>query len=84
MLLEFVISCLLDQPNDVVDYAAGYFTSLQDHRHTVIVHDYENESNDIKEENGGGMNPAIEVVTSEEITKKSSEKVRETADCIFG
>lgn len=41
LLLEFAINCLLDQPRDVVNYAADYFISLQEHRHTLMVKEYE-------------------------------------------
>lgn len=41
LLLEFAINCLLDQPRDVVNYAADYFISLQEHRHTLLVKEYE-------------------------------------------
>lgn len=41
LLLEFAINCLLDQPRDVVNYAADYFISMQEHRHTLLVKEYE-------------------------------------------
>lgn len=37
VLLEFTISYLLEQPGDVVSYAADYFTRLRDNRTTAIV-----------------------------------------------
>lgn len=37
VLLEFTISYLLEQPGDVVTYAADYFTRLRDNRTTAIV-----------------------------------------------
>lgn len=43
LLLEFVINCLLDQPSDVINYAAGYFVELQERQHTVMVHDYDHQ-----------------------------------------
>lgn len=39
VLLEFTISYLLEQPGDVVAYAADYFTRLRDSRHTQIVYE---------------------------------------------
>ncbi|GJQ66639.1 Pka-R2 [Trypoxylus dichotomus] len=37
VLLEFTISYLLEQPGDVVSYAADYFTRLRDNRTAAIV-----------------------------------------------
>lgn len=39
VLLEFTISYLLEQPGDVVTYAADYFTRLRDARTTSIIYD---------------------------------------------
>lgn len=39
VLLEFTISYLLEQPGDVVGYAADYFTRLRDARTTAILFD---------------------------------------------
>lgn len=37
VLLEFTISYLLEQPGDVISYAADYFSRLRDNRTTAIV-----------------------------------------------
>lgn len=37
VLLEFTISYLLEQPGDVVSYAADYFTRLRENRTTAIL-----------------------------------------------
>lgn len=37
VLLEFTISYLLEQPGDVVSYAADYFTRLRDSRATTQI-----------------------------------------------
>nr|CAH7744759.1 unnamed protein product [Callosobruchus chinensis] len=39
VLLEFTISYLLEQPGDVVSYAADYFTRLRETRTTSILYD---------------------------------------------
>lgn len=39
VLLEFTISYLLEQPGDVIGYAADYFTRLRDARTTSILYD---------------------------------------------
>lgn len=39
VLLEFTISYLLEQPGDVIGYAADYFTRLRDARVTSILFD---------------------------------------------
>ncbi|KAG5899520.1 hypothetical protein JTB14_008209 [Gonioctena quinquepunctata] len=39
ILLEFTISYLLEQPGDVVSYAAEYFTQLRQARTTSILYD---------------------------------------------
>lgn len=39
VLLEFTISYLLEQPGDVIGYAADYFTRLRDARTTSILFD---------------------------------------------
>ncbi|VEN64786.1 unnamed protein product [Callosobruchus maculatus] len=39
VLLEFTISYLLEQPGDVVSYAADYFTRLRESRTTSILYD---------------------------------------------
>ncbi|KAJ8969927.1 hypothetical protein NQ317_016192 [Molorchus minor] len=39
VLLEFTISYLLEQPGDVIAYAADYFTRLRDARTTAILYD---------------------------------------------
>ncbi|XP_018327166.1 cAMP-dependent protein kinase type II regulatory subunit [Agrilus planipennis] len=39
VLLEFTISYLLEQPGDVVDYAANYFKQLKEARRTALVYD---------------------------------------------
>lgn len=41
LLLEFVISSLLDQPSDVVDYAADYFVNLKEQRHTLMIKNFD-------------------------------------------
>ncbi|KAF7280021.1 hypothetical protein GWI33_006455 [Rhynchophorus ferrugineus] len=57
LLLEFVISCLLAQPESVIDYAADFFNDILEKRQTTIVREYEeegegsvNESNDSEAE----------------------------------
>lgn len=37
VLLEFTISYLIEQPGDVISYAADYFTRLRDQRTTSIL-----------------------------------------------
>lgn len=37
VLLEFTISYLLEQPGDVISYAADYFSRLRDQRTTSIL-----------------------------------------------
>lgn len=39
VLLEFTISYLLEQPGDVIGYAADYFSRLRDARTTTILFD---------------------------------------------
>lgn len=39
VLLEFTISYLLEQPGDVINYAADYFTRLRDSRTTSIIYE---------------------------------------------
>lgn len=39
VLLEFTISYLLEQPGDVIAYAADYFAKLRDARTTAILYD---------------------------------------------
>lgn len=39
VLLEFTISYLLEQPGDVVNYAADYFTRLRESRTTGIIYE---------------------------------------------
>lgn len=39
VLLEFTISYLLEQPGDVIGYAADYFTKLRNQRTTSILFD---------------------------------------------
>lgn len=36
ILLEFTINCLLEQPEELVPYAADYFTELKEHPKTLI------------------------------------------------
>lgn len=38
VLLEFTISYLLEQPGDVINYAAEYFTRLKANRNTGIIY----------------------------------------------
>ncbi|KAJ8941668.1 hypothetical protein NQ314_010313 [Rhamnusium bicolor] len=39
VLLEFTISYLLEQPGDVIAYAADYFVRLREARTTSIIYD---------------------------------------------
>lgn len=39
VLLEFTISYLLEQPGDVIAYAADYFNRLRDARCTALLYD---------------------------------------------
>lgn len=39
VLLEFTISYLLEQPGDVVNYAADYFTRLRENRTTGLIYE---------------------------------------------
>lgn len=38
VLLEFTISYLLEQPGDVINYAADYFTRLQSNRSVGLIY----------------------------------------------
>lgn len=40
VLLEFTITYLLEQPGDVIGFAADYFTRLRDTRTTTIIFDH--------------------------------------------
>lgn len=37
ILLEFTISYLLEQPEDIIDYAVDFFTRLRDNRENQII-----------------------------------------------
>lgn len=39
VLLEFTISYLLEQPGDVINYAADYFNQLKESRTTAIIYE---------------------------------------------
>lgn len=39
VLLEFTITYLLEQPGDVINYAAEYFTRLRDARQTDVIYE---------------------------------------------
>lgn len=39
VLLEFTISYLLEQPGDVISYAADYFSRLRENRTTSIIYE---------------------------------------------
>lgn len=39
VLLEFTISYLLEQPGDVISYAADYFTRLRESRTTGLIYE---------------------------------------------
>lgn len=69
LLLEFVINCLLDQPQDVVNYAADYFVELQARQHTMIVRDYE--------ESGESSKAASEASSTGAGSKQSTSSERE-------
>lgn len=56
VLLEFTISYLLEQPEDVVSYAADYFSRLRDSRATQIVFDT----------TGGAASPDESTISHEE------------------
>ncbi|ENN74701.1 hypothetical protein D910_06912 [Dendroctonus ponderosae] len=65
LLLEFVINCLLDQPKDVVNYAADYFVELQERQHTIILRDYE--------ESGESSKGASEASSTGAVSKRSAD-----------
>ncbi|CAG9769584.1 unnamed protein product [Ceutorhynchus assimilis] len=37
IIMEFTINCLLDQPKDLVDYAAEYFATIQEPNKAIVV-----------------------------------------------
>lgn len=65
LLLEFVISSLLDQPSDVVEYAAHYFVNLKEQRHTLMI-----KSSDQQEKNRAAQNISKDRVKEDDSQRK--------------
>ncbi|KAJ3636881.1 hypothetical protein MTP99_000383 [Tenebrio molitor] len=76
VLLEFTISYLLEQPGDVVNYAADYFTRLRETRTTAIVFDQAGTTASSPDESTLSREEGQFVVVSPPVSRPSSAKIQ--------
>jgi len=54
VLLQFSIAYLVEQPSDLIDFAAEYFNKLQAHRPTTATSDIADDQQSINSQDGDG------------------------------